>query len=425
MPAKKKKLHTHSSGLLRSRVTVGHDSQGKPVRKPVYAHSVGELKEKVAQVRIESGMGVSESHDKSTFKYWASAWKALTQPTVEAATWANYETALKHLSPLYSQRMSKITSVDIEALIAQKFSDGYSKRTLSLILDTASRVFRLAKKNRAILFNPADDVSVPKSAPASEREAISNEIQEKLKEVEPLSASNNSEKLRGEKFILIKMFALMQLNCGLRRGEAAALEWKNVDIRAGTVHVEQSYNFKEKRIKPPKSKAGYRTIPIPDDYLNSLKGWKSRISGSLAGRRFVFPYREKIITQTSFKNLWDILLDTMNGISLSDRIRDGVQCSKKRKNDGKAKLPKGRRHKMYREIYFTSHQLRHTFATNMIACGVDVRSAQYFMGHSTPQMTMEYTHISQSALLDAREKMNGFSSKQSNSNNNCKKSGLV
>ena len=63
--------------------------------------------------------------------------------------------------------------------------------------------------------------------------------------------------------------------------KTSVTRWKNGDIRAGTVHVEQSYNFKEKRIKPPKSKAGYRTIPIPDDYLNSLKGWKSRISGSL------------------------------------------------------------------------------------------------------------------------------------------------
>ena len=95
----RKKKNLHSSGLLRSRVTVV-DKDGKRYRKPVYAHSQEELKNKVAQVRVEAGMGVVVTSDKSTWEYWANAWKLLTKPTVEAATWANYETALKHLSAI-------------------------------------------------------------------------------------------------------------------------------------------------------------------------------------------------------------------------------------------------------------------------------------------------------------------------------------
>lgn len=41
------KKTSHSSGLLRKRITIGHDENGKPIRKPVYAKTEAELEEKV------------------------------------------------------------------------------------------------------------------------------------------------------------------------------------------------------------------------------------------------------------------------------------------------------------------------------------------------------------------------------------------
>ena len=44
---------------------------------------------------------------------------------------------------------------------------------------------------------------------------------------------------------------------------------------------------------------------------------------------------------------------------------------------------------------FTAHQLRHTYATMLYDAGVDVKTAQDFLGHADPTVTMNiYTHLS-------------------------------
>lgn len=393
---------THSSGLYRKRITLGRGADGKPIVKAVYGRTKPELEDKIAALRVERGMGVAITNDKSTWEYWAKAWESLTKPTVEAATWANYKTALKHLSSLNAQKMVKITSVDIESLISEKFEEGYSKRVLTLLVSTASRIFKLAKKNRAIIFNPAEDVKVPQSAKVTKREAITPEIEDKLWNVRPFSAGSPAEKERGKKLLLIRMFALMQLKCGPRREEVAPLKWNNVDLENGTITIDKAYNFKEGKLKGPKSKAGYRTVPIPDDYLAELKSWKKANKCTLAGRTWVFPYKGGIITEGQFSDLWDILLDAINGITLSKRISYGKALHKGNPEMSKKK----RRLKMPRCIEFTSHQLRHTYATNCIARGIDVRTVQYLMGHASPEMTLGYTHPSQAAISEARGKLN-------------------
>ena len=45
--------------------------------------------------------------------------------------------------------------------------------------------------------------------------------------------------------------------------------------------------------------------------------------------------------------------------------------------------------------WFTAHQLRHTYATMLYDAGVDVKTAQDFLGHADPTVTMNiYTHLS-------------------------------
>ena len=62
---------------------------------------------------------------------------------------------------------------------------------------------------------------------------------------------------------------------------------------------------------------------------------------------------------------------------------------------------------------FTAHQLRHTYATMLYDAGVDVKSAQKFLGHSDIQVTLKiYTHLSEGkeqAAVDAINKHFGES----------------
>jgi site-specific recombinase XerD len=53
------------------------------------------------------------------------------------------------------------------------------------------------------------------------------------------------------------------------------------------------------------------------------------------------------------------------------------------------------------------HDARHTAATLLLAQGVDVRTVQYILGHSTLSQTQRYTHVSQALTRDAAERMGG------------------
>ena len=54
----------------------------------------------------------------------------------------------------------------------------------------------------------------------------------------------------------------------------------------------------------------------------------------------------------------------------------------------------------------TPHVLRHTFCTNVQQAGLDVKSLQYFMGHSNASVTLDvYTHSDYSSAEKAFEKI--------------------
>ncbi len=63
----------------------------------------------------------------------------------------------------------------------------------------------------------------------------------------------------------------------------------------------------------------------------------------------------------------------------------------------KAKLP----------IKITPHGLRHTFATDLLMAGADIRSVQELLGHKNIQTTQVYTHVTDKKLREVHEKYHG------------------
>ncbi|MFR1450317.1 MAG: site-specific integrase, partial [Beduini sp.] len=70
------------------------------------------------------------------------------------------------------------------------------------------------------------------------------------------------------------------LQTGLRTGELIGLKWKDVDFENKTVKIQRSmeyrYSIGEWRVGEPKSKSGYRTIPLTDEAIRILLEQKEK-----------------------------------------------------------------------------------------------------------------------------------------------------
>jgi len=57
---------------------------------------------------------------------------------------------------------------------------------------------------------------------------------------------------------------------------------------------------------------------------------------------------------------------------------------------------------------FTPHTLRHSFATQLLEKGVDIRLVQILLGHASIRSTEIYTHLSEPLRRDLRELLGDF-----------------
>lgn len=151
---------------------------------------------------------------------------------------------------------------------------------------------------------------------------------------------------------------LLACSLGLRRGEIAGLKWSDIDFKKATLTVRTSVVLTRQNTwheKPPKSYAGYRTLDLPDFLLQQLKEERNCRPGS----NHVTDLKPSHITNR-FANLLR---------------RSG--------------LP-----------HFRFHDLRHYYASIMLANNIPDKYAMKRMGHTTNSMLKNiYQHT-----LDQKDK---------------------
>lgn len=185
------------------------------------------------------------------------------------------------------------------------------------------------------------------------------------------------------------LYVLTMLYCGLRRGECLALTAGDVDIDKKRIAVNRSLSLRKNvgKEKETKSEAGIREVPIPDLFLPTI----AALCEGIEDKRILFPKSDgKHATLQTCRWWWSSFLRQCHIASGAKTYRNQVQIETSNFSDD-----------------ITPHYLRHTYATDLYAAGVDEKARKTFLGHASNDVTDVYTKMSDVAFQRAADlKMN-------------------
>ena len=349
---------------------------GKRKYKTVYGVTQKETQAKADAVRLQLGKGLDVSPTNETFQFWVERWLETKKRVCTPAQAKAYE----HRIEYFAQPLGHLPIGRIKLHQLQEVLDGLAnknpytgkpsaKKTLRDYAQTAFQAFEYAIDNRIIEYNPAKGLSIPRSAPKSNRRALTL-VERQMVLTTPHRAQTA---------------AMLMMLAGLRRGEVTALLWEDIDIERKTISITKGYDFKNKQVKSPKTSAGRRVISIPDELATYLKGLPDK-------EGLVFPSKAgTMMLEPAWQRLWKYY---MNELNRQHGNFDGLEFEKNRKWPVVIDT-------------FTPHCLRHTYCTLLHEAGIDVVTAKELMGHSDIKTTLGvYTHLSKEKAERDMQKLN-------------------
>lgn len=216
------------------------------------------------------------------------------------------------------------------------------------------------------------------------------------------------EKKRGSISFLTYPLVATALYTGARVGELAALRWKNVDLEAKQMLIEEAVAVSKERgreIKAPKTKAGRRVLALPDDLVEILRALKLTQEQRRARCAVGNPRR-----RVNGKRVWIFNTADVGSFVKPDHfVFNDIFVSRYdteswRKNPGvlgELWIRAQKRNPQMPKINF--HGFRHTHATLLWADGKDLAEIACRLGHSNSIMTQRiYAHVFHDEARDRR-----------------------
>lgn len=292
------------------------------------------------------------------FDYWIDIKKKTVRPNTVRNYTERYNRNIKKI--IGKMLLSEVKPLHCQKVFSDMADENYRTSTIYQTRIALFNMLEFAKENDVIQYNPCKkSVKSDIGKPSQKKEALKIDVQKVFLKY----ASGQSYEYQ-YRFIL---------QTGLRTGELVGLKWEDVDFQNKTLKIQRSmeyrYSVGEWRVGEPKSKSGYRTIPLTDEAIDILKRQKEKNKKikvvPMEWSEFVFLCRKG----TPIKNsTYDTALF---------KICDKAQISR-----------------------FSMHVLRHTFATRCIEGGMKPKTLQIILGHSNIGITMNlYVHTTEEEKL--------------------------
>lgn len=288
------------------------------------------------------------------FDYWIGIKKQTVRPNTVRNYSERYERNIKGV--IGNKLLTDVKPIHCQRIFSDMAEEGYKTTTIYQTRIALYNMFEFARENDVLIANPCKkSLKSDMGKPSDKKEALTIDVQKKFLEAVVGYSYENQYR-----FVL---------QTGLRTGELIGLKWSDIDFENRTMKIERTMEYRYKvgewRVGPPKSKSGYRTIPLTDEAIRILENQRSK-NKSLK----LVPMEWK-----------DIVFLCRKGTPVKNSTYDTGLF----KYCDRVGIPR-----------FSMHVLRHTFATRCIEGGMKPKTLQKILGHSNIGITMNlYVHITE------------------------------
>ncbi len=374
---------------------------GTRVRKFVYGKTREDVGNKLIELQEKTRQGIPAATSAMAFGDFLTYWLAAIAPNrLKPATLNSYEGLSRlYIKPaLGKKKLNRLSPTDIRLFLAA-FKGGClcclrgvdaarakddrtccavnkccrrrpSARTVQYVHAVLRSALQQAVREELIARNVARIVETPTVEP---------------QEVQPLDAAEARILLKTARNHRLYALWLLLISTGLRRGEALALTWSDIDLAAGQLRVRRNLQRikRELLFGTPKTARSLRTVSLPKRCVDALIAHKAQQD------------EERKVADSK----WQPVPDQPNGLVFTTAT--GRATDPRSLNRMLTILCRNAKVRRVRV-----HDLRHTCASLLLAQGVDARTIMETLGHSTITMTLDtYAHVMQTTLKAAADRM--------------------
>jgi len=253
--------------------------------------------------------------------------------------------------PLGPMRLQEVKPIHLQEAI-NRVRESYAPRTVRKVYNRLKALFREAVALELIPRNPAESIKL--RLPEGEKAARALEPWEIERLLEEAERSRSRDMA-----LLLRLI----LETGLRRGEALALQWKDVDLDQGELRVWRTWGKVNGKgsFTSPKTRAARRVIPLPHGLRERLRS-----------------LRDQLLERLTPEALNEVFIFGGDRPFDPDAFNHYLRRLANRAGLGRIRV----------------HDLRHTWATLALSRGIPLEVVSQRLGHASPNVTLGiYRHL--------------------------------